>query len=80
MRLMSRLHELCITLVVCGMQSERLLVGSLSSDLLQVLYLQSSSSVWLTLLLIQIKELALLHARVLLLCQHFTAARSVGVP
>ena len=63
-----------------GMQFERLLVGSLSPNLLQVLHMQSSSAVWLTLLPVQIKKLALLHAGVLLLCQHLAAARSLGVP
>lgn len=62
-----------------GMQFERILAGSISSNLLQVLHMQSSSTVWLTLLPIQIKELALLHAGVLLLCQYFATAGSVGI-
>lgn len=63
-----------------GLQFERLLAGSISSNFLQILHLQSSSSVWFTLLPIQVQELALLHAGVLLLCQHFATARSLGFP
>ena len=62
------------------MQFERILVGSISPNLLQILHMQSSSAVWLAFLLVQIKELALLHAGVLLLCQHFATSGSVGVP
>ena len=63
-----------------GMQFERILAGSVSSNLLQVLHMQSSSTLWLTLLPVQIKELALLHAGVLLLCQYFATAGSMGIP
>ena len=64
----------------CGLQFERILVRSIPPNLLQVLYMQGSSAVWLTLLPVQIKKLALLHAGVLLLRQHLAAVRSLGVP
>ena len=50
------------------LQSERILAWGFTPDILQILHLQSCGAVWLTLLLVQNEELALLHAGILLLC------------
>ena len=61
------------------MQSERILAWGFTPNILQILHLQSCGAVWLTLLLVQNEELALLHAGILLLCQHPAASGSLGV-
>lgn len=63
-----------MTLKYHAVQFECLLAGSIAPDFLQVLYSQGSSAVQRPILLVQGKKLALLHVRVLLLCQHPVAA------
>lgn len=62
------------------LQFECLLARRVTTDILQILYSQSSCLVWLSLLPVQIQELALLHVGVLLLCQYTAIAGGLGFP
>ncbi len=64
--------------LVCSF--ERLLARRVTADILQVLYSQSGRLVRLSFLPVQIQKLALLHVRVLLLCQHTALTGSLGLP
>ena len=68
------------TCIQPDLQSECLLAGRIAPNILQVLHSQSSGAVWFTLLPVQNEKLALLHARILLFCQHTIIAGGLGFP